>query len=354
MANRGVRDLQLADVKPDELVAVLSRLTDAIAVHDVVADRWGSVVDASVLWWNDAYQEMRYRTVSVGDPLTVTHHNADAALGHLTEAWTAGRSIQVIHLGNCTQGHLRDSDSDVEIWVTWQRLGDHVVETACSLDGMLALRRFVRDQQSLVAIASRKRAMAVERERIARNLHDVVIQNLYATSLSLSIAGRRHGGDIEDDFNRAIEALDKIIAEIRCEILAVESEKATRLRLGLEDALLPILEPTGVEFELTIDVPTLPTQFQNHIKAVCVEATSNAVRHGGARRIDIRLTRIDDLLILTVADDGTGISDDHRRRNGLHNMRERAQLLGGDMHIDSRPGTGTTVEWSVPYPRWTP
>lgn len=354
MATWGARDIELVDIKPVELVSVLSRLTDAIAVHNIVADRWGSPVDATLLWWNDAYQEMRYHTVSHGDSMMAKYHNPDAALGHLWEAWTAGRSIQVIHLGACTQGHYRRSDDDVEIWVTWQRLGDHVVETACNVDGMLALRRFVRDQQSLVAIASRKRAMAVERERIARNLHDVVIQNLYATSLSLSIVGARHGGELESEFNRAIAALDRIITEIRNEILAVESDKATRLRLSLEDALLPILEPGGVEFELRIDVPTLPPEYHGHIKAVCIEATSNAVRHGGARRVEIELHRKDEMLALTIVDDGGGIADGHHRRNGLHNMRQRAQLLGGEMHIRTRQGTGTTLDWSVPYPRWTP
>lgn len=72
------------------------------------------------------------------------------------------------------------------------------------------------------------------RERIARNLHDVLIQNLYATSLSLSVAGRQHDQRVQDEFNKAISSVDRVSAGIRGEILNVEAQKVSQLRLQLE------------------------------------------------------------------------------------------------------------------------
>jgi signal transduction histidine kinase len=274
------------------------------------------------------------------------------ALSHVSEAWRQGESLQFFHIGEATKTRYLHSEADVDIFVRWKRIGDHIVEWSSSTVEMLALRDFVMDQQSLVAIAGRKRALAVERERIARNLHDVVIQNLYATSLTLSVAGRKYSIEVQEEFNQAISSLDRVIAGIRSEILNVESQKSSQLRLQLEDSLIPLLKHAHAGFDLSIEVPTLPTDVQGHVRAVCIEATSNAVRHGGATFIRVRLARHSNQLVLTIADNGSGLSSESQMHNGLHNMRERALSLGGTMEIYTQPEKGTTISWSIPYPRW--
>ena len=336
----------------DRFEMIVNSLPDAIAIHDVHVDQWGVITDVTLSWWNVAFQERRIRQVQYGDSLRETYFSPDSALSHINEAWETGESIQVFHLDHDTKPYYTYSDHNLDVVVTWKRFGDHIVEATSGIAEVLALRDFTQNQQSLVAIASRKRAMAVERERIARNLHDVVIQNLYATSLSMAIAGKKAGAGVETEFNRAIESLDSIINEIRNEILDLESQKSSQLRLRLEDTLVPILNPTNAEFELFIEVPTLPEDVQAHIRAVCLEATSNAVRHGKASRIRIRISRHGDSLYCTVADNGTGIPEKHRRQNGLHNLRDRAQSLGGNMEIQRNTHGGTTISWSIPYPRW--
>ena len=335
------------------LFAVVNNLSDAIAIHDVVQDQWGIVTDLKLAWWNKAFQDRRIRAVYRGDSLIKNYALPDIALGHINTAWTTGESIQIFQLSEETKPYYVDSHLGIEVVVTWKKFGNHIVESTSGINQCLAMRDHAQNQQSLVAIAGRKRALAVERERIARNLHDIVIQNLYATSLSLSIAGKQAGREVEIEFNRAIQSLDKIIVEIRNEILDLESKKSTQLRLRLEDTLIPILNPAGAEFDLFIEVPTLPEDVQVHIRSVCLEATSNAVRHGHASFIRIRISRHGDDLFLTVADNGSGIPEKSQRQNGLHNLRERALSLGGKMEIQKNTHGGTTISWSIPYPRWT-
>jgi signal transduction histidine kinase len=246
-----------------------------------------------------------------------------------------------------TNGHYLH-DGDASTWINWQRLGNHIVEVSSDVADFKEVQRLLNDQQTLVAIASRKRAIAVERERIARNLHDVVIQNLYATSLSLAVAGRHKDAETQESFNKAISAISEVISEIRREILHVESRKASPLRLHLEDVLIPILHPTATELELLIEVSSLPEVIEGHIRAVVMEGASNAVRHGAASILKVQIARVQRDIVLTITDNGRGIPSQARLQNGLHNMRERAESLGGTMEIHSVQNIGTTVTWSVP------
>jgi signal transduction histidine kinase len=352
MATRTKSDSCFAHVPHEKFVEIVNELPEPIAIHDVVLDPWDAVLDARLCWWNKAFSSARLCPAQHDDSLMNTYVDPHVALGHVAEAWRFGESLQFFHIGEETKSHYQHPEADIDIFVRWKKIGNHVVEWSSNTDEMLALRNFVKDQQSLVAIASRKRALAVERERIARNLHDVVIQNLYATSLSLAVAGKDHENVVQEEFNKVISRLDDIIAGIRSEIMNVESQKVSQLRLELEDSLVPLLDHAHAGFELLIEVPTLPSDVQAHIRAVCIEATSNAVRHGAAQLIRIRLSRYSNQLVLTIADNGSGISPESQKQNGLHNMRERALALGGNMEIHTQPDTGTTIEWSIPYPRW--
>jgi signal transduction histidine kinase len=337
---------------PDAFVTILEGLSDLVAIHDVVLDEWGTVTDAALSWCNTAYANCRIHPVAHGDSLMNTYVDPHRALGHVCEAWNLGESLQVFHLGDETKSHYVHSDMEMEVIVRWKRFGNNIVEWSCGPNEVAAFKNFMKDQESLVAVAGRKRALAVERERIARNLHDVVIQNLYATALSLSVSGRQYEAQIQEEFNKAIVSIDRVIAGVRSEILDMEAQKVSQLRLQLEDCLIPLLEHAHAGFELLIEVPTLPQDVQAHIRAVCIESTSNAVRHGGATFIRVRLARHSNQLVLTISDNGSGISQESQMHNGLHNMRERALSLGGTMEIHTQPERGTTISWSIPYPRW--
>jgi len=153
--------------------------------------------------------------------------------------------------------------------------------------------------------------------------------------------------------NVAIDSLADVISEIRREILDVETRRASPLRLLLEDALIPILLPTNARLDLRIDAPDMNDEITRHIRAVCVEGTSNAVRHGHATLIAISIELTQSNLVVNITDDGIGIPEQMIVHNGLHNMRERAESLGGNMEIMSEQNKGTTVTWSIPNSGWS-
>ena len=340
--------LPFSSIDIDELVSVFYRMSDYIAIHDVVMDEWGAVVDTRLVWWNKHYESIRQQEVTFGQTMSDSYYEPHVSIAHVSEAWQSGHSLQVFEMNARTSSFYKIELPAASTWINWQRLGEHVVEVGCDLEEVAELNKLVNDQKTLVAVAARKRAIAVERERIARNLHDVVIQNLYATSLSLALAGRNKDEATQQAFENAISAIDGVISEIRREILHVESRKASPLRLHLEDVLIPVLNPTGAELDLLIEVPSLPEHIEAHVRAVCIEGASNAVRHGNASVLKIRIARIKQNLVLTIQDNGSGIPSQARLQNGLHNMRERAESLGGNMEIQTVPNGGTTVTWSVP------
>ncbi len=348
MATDTKLDLPFSSIDVEELVSVFYQLSDYIAIHEIVFDEWNSIVDTRLAWWNKHYEDLRRDPVHLDQRMSDTYFQPHISLAHIAEAWMTGHSLQLFEMGDETRKFYQLDSKNTSTWVNWQRLGDHIVEVGCDVEEASELQKLINDQRTLVAIAGRKRAIAVERERIARNLHDVVIQNLYATSLSLAVAGRDKDTETQKAFNDAISGIDAVIAEIRREILHMESRKASPLRLHLEDALIPILNPTSAELDLLIEVPALPEHIEAHVRAVCIEGASNAIRHGGATVLKVRIARIKQNIVLSIEDNGSGIPSQARLQNGLHNMRERAESLGGSMEIQTIPNDGTTVTWSVP------
>jgi signal transduction histidine kinase len=352
MANDQLSQEAFAGITTEQLASVLFGLGDHIVLHQPIFDEFGTVVDGEVVWWNQAYQDIRRYSVHAGQLIGETYVDPTIAIAHLSTAWQAGKSLQIFEITPRLLGHFRYEGDEDGTWIHWQRVGNLVIEVSSEVSEVLALRKLIGDQKSLLAIASRKRAMAVERERIARNLHDTVIQNLYATSLSLSIAGRRAHREVGRAINVAIDSLADVISEIRREILDVEMRRASPLRLQLEDALIPILLPSDTQLDLRIDAPDLNDEVTRHVRAVCVEGTSNAVRHGGASLVSIGIVLKDKTLTVLISDDGSGIPKNVELHNGLHNMRERAESLGGNMEITSGKNQGTTIEWTVPCTGW--
>ena len=352
MANDEISRTAFAEISSEDLASVLFQLGDHICVHRPILDEFGTIVDGEVVWWNHAFQNIRRYPVHAGQRISDTYIDPSIAVANLSAAWYTGSSLQILEITPRLLSHFRYEGNEEGTWVHWQRIGNLVIEISSEVSEVLALRKMIGDQKSLLAIAYRKRAMAVERERIARNLHDTVIQNLYATSLSLSIAGRKAHREVGRAINLAIDSLADVISEIRREILDVDMRRASPLRLQLEDALIPILLPSDAQLDLRIDAPDLIDEVSRHVRAVCIEGTSNAVRHGKASMVSIAVVLADKVLTVLISDDGIGLPDATQSRNGLQNMRDRAESLGGKMEITSMKNQGTTIEWTIPCTGW--
>jgi signal transduction histidine kinase len=197
-------------------------------------------------------------------------------------------------------------------------------------------------------------ALLEERERIARDLHDVVIQRLFAIGLTLE--GASHSiaePDAGRRVSRAIDELDQTIKEIRTTIFGLQAPVGAdyasfraRAVAVVDQAVQSLGFVPSLRFDGLIDT-TVPDRLADQAVAVLREALSNAARHALARHIAVVLAVSRDDLTLTVTDDGVGIKDTGRR-SGLRNMETRAKARGGQLTLMSREPSGTTVEWRVP------
>jgi len=193
-----------------------------------------------------------------------------------------------------------------------------------------------------------------ERERISMELHDGVIQSLYAIGMYLDLMRTSDSAQISD-LKPVIADLNAVIEDIRRYILNLKmsSYRQKTVYEALRDivARLHVSETIRVE----IDAPdTSPPFTPGAFEAICQmanEAISNALRHANARHVQISARQTEDSFQITVGDDGQGF--DLRTTNadtglGLRNMQQRAYLHGGHVHIDTSPGRGTRVTISVP------
>jgi signal transduction histidine kinase len=196
-------------------------------------------------------------------------------------------------------------------------------------------------------------AVFEDRDRIARDLHDLVIQRLYATGMSLQgslsmIASPDAAGRV----SRAVDGLDETIREIRTSIFALQSRPEPSLP-GLRARILAIAdEMTGMlGFPPTLQLDGrlddgVPEEVAEQLLSALREALSNIARHANASRADVT-ARAAEELSLTVRDNGSGIRD-MTRRSGLGNLEQRALKLGGSLRIASEPASGTELDWRVP------
>src|SRR4051812_22169860 len=220
--------------------------------------------------------------------------------------------------------------------------------------------RLVESFAGQAAIALRLSAAAADREqvavlgdrdRIARDLHDLVIQRLFATGMSLEGALRGlEPPDKADRVRRAVDDLDATIKEIRTSIFALQSP-APHAGEGVRAAILAAVgaaaaAPLGFEPQVTFDgaVDTLvPAPVGEQLLAVLREALSNVARHAAATAAAVAVSATPDSVVLVVTDNGKGIADGGRR-SGLANLERRAADLGGT--FSARPGdNGTVVRW---------
>jgi two-component system, NarL family, sensor histidine kinase DevS len=189
-----------------------------------------------------------------------------------------------------------------------------------------------------------------DRDRIARDLHDHVIQRLFAVGLSLQGALGTETAEGSRRITGALDDLQEVVQEIRTAIFDLHGGSVTRLRQRLEQAVAGMTADSPVRPSLHIGGPlsVVDASLADHAEAVVREAVSNVVRHSGASTVTVTVT-VDDDLTITVTDDGSGIADG-TTHSGLANLSARAESCSGRMDITPRPEGGTRLVWSAPLP----
>jgi signal transduction histidine kinase len=227
-----------------------------------------------------------------------------------------------------------------------------------STDDELLLETFGRVAGAVIDQSNLRRelrelSVAEERERLARDLHDTVIQRLFGVGLGLQMALPLLGDDAaRDRVNLALDELNETIHDIRTTIFEIDQDRATEDTLRHRATALTneVGSRLGVEAELTME-SGLSQQVNEHCAHHTIQALreilSNIVRHSEATHVEVNLSGDGEYLVLRVHDNGVGFDNVSGFGRGLRNLSTRARDLDGECIIESSAGSGTMVTWTA-------
>jgi len=212
---------------------------------------------------------------------------------------------------------------------------------------------------SLLWEQSRENAALEERNRLARNLHDSVSQQLYSLTLMAGSAKKmlERDHDLEavrnsisrlgDTAHQALKEMRLLLYELRPAVLDSEG-----LVSALQHRIETVEERLGVKVKLQAQgIPDLPSNVEDALYHIALEALNNVVKHSEGSEASITFIYVDGSVSMEISDNGKGFDTDQRQKGlGLRNMRERVQILGGAFSIDSTPDNGTRVRVTVGVP----
>ena len=272
------------------------------------------------------------------DPVLATGRHIEVALGG-----RSGWAVPLGPAGRACPGAL------VALW--GQPVDPAAVEDLLVFAAQAAVAFELADRR----LEAERVALLADRDRIGRDLHDLVIQRLFATGMRLQGAIRLIGQDPAEATVRvdlAIDELDDTIRELRSTIYGLQAPEHSRpsLRARVLEVLDAATEQLGFAPTLRLDglVDTaVPSEVADHVLATLREALSNVARHARATRADVSVSVRGGRLSVAVEDDGVG-PPGSGPRSGLRNLTHRAEELGGSLRLGARPLGGTHLQWEVP------
>lgn len=240
------------------------------------------------------------------------------------------------------------------LYLTDKLGGEDFTETDEELTIGLASAAGVAIENARLQARARELDIVQERERIARDLHDTVIQRLFATGLSLQAAVRlTDSPEVQERIQQAVDELDLTVRDVRSSIFelnppATSSSGLRRQLLAVGDEFYDALgySPT-FRFEGPID-SGVPDALVQHVVAVVREGLANIAKHSGSPTADVRVTLGNGSVTVVLEDAGRGLGDPRDGGHGLANLRTRAEELGGAFEAGDRPVGGTVLRWSAP------
>jgi PAS domain S-box-containing protein len=353
-----MRDVSQRAATEDQLHQVLRTLDatdDAVFIFDATTLRFSFVNEGAVRLVG--YQRDELLTMT---PLHLNPYTTDSEYRCLVEDLFADGSTSTVRRSIL----LAKNGSEVPVEKTLHSAAGGrdgrplVITLARDITTRLATEAELRHSQDALRDAERVLAVAEDRERIARDLHDTVIQRLFAEGLSLqaAMAGVGDPQRTRARLESAVDGLDETIKELRMAVFSLQG--AASAPGGRRGRLLQVVtEATaglGFEPRLQFDGPieTMDVHIADHLTPVLREALSNIAHHAQAGHVRIAVSVAADVT-LTVADDGVGVPAEVLGGRGLINMAERARDLGGDFTISPEPSGGSLLVWQVPA-QWSP
>jgi len=216
----------------------------------------------------------------------------------------------------------------------------------------------VRDVTDVVAQeerqidSARRRILAEDHERIAKDMHDTVIQELFALGMSLQTAVATIPDPAQADRVEAgVNTLDDVIRSIRALIFDIRSEQqGDDLRVRVVEIATSLIPSLGFEPSVSFHGPVdhVPDELHEHVLAVARESLTNVARHAEASAAAVEVSAREGQVTVIVSDDGVGMPASPTRQSGHTNLAERARLTRGTFSVAPHPEGGTTVEWCSP------
>lgn len=233
-----------------------------------------------------------------------------------------------------------------------------VVALSMALSTWATVRLFEQDVQQRIFALEQERVLLEDRERISRELHDHTIQALYALGLEVERAAGlvfRSPVEARGVLSHVMNRLNDVISETRAFIYNLKANESLLFPLLVEQAINTVGAREFLDVQVEMDESLQGWQCSpecaQHIMAILEEALSNIIKHASARTVRITATDEEDSVILCICDDGQGFNMQQVRHGmGLHHMKERANMLGGVLTIQSAPGEGAKVRLIVPRP----
>jgi signal transduction histidine kinase len=245
---------------------------------------------------------------------------------------------------------IRGKEAIGSLYLADKQSGDQFTEEDERLAVTLAAASGVAIDNARLQSSLEHVAVLQDRERIARELHDKVIQRLFAAGMTLQTTLPIARSEVASHITQAVEEIDETIRDIRRTIFALETRTRRGVRVDIFAHVDAAREVLGFTPELRLEGPidsAVPETTADHLLATLFEALSNVAQHAGASKVDVAVEAGDELR-LQVADDGAGLPDRIEPGQGLRNMERRALELGGNASVRPGEGAGTVVEWRVP------
>ena len=362
---------------------------DRFETLQLIADRCREITNAELVTLTlPTGQEGALRIEVAVGPLAGTLRGRRVPLeGSLSgQAYSSGRPLRLSDAEHHLEQHLHPRPEEVGLptvppltdALAGERLGPLLVlpmQGSDRVHGVISLGRragqpvFSADDLTMASGFAHQAAIAIElaearaeqeraamlddRERIAADLHDHVIQRIFAASLTLQAVVAGAGpGRVSDRLQTLVDDMDTTISQIRTAIFQLQ-ETPGKQPSGLRSRLLAVADEQtaalgfspSVRFWGVVD--QVPEPLANDLVAVLREGLSNAARHARASRVEVEITISDEVLAIDVSDDGVGVPPEVRP-SGLANLRRRAEQRGGTFTIEPDGRAGTRLRWSVP------
>jgi len=287
--------------------------------------------------------------LSAGEPLSIPEYTSDPRVITTAKAGLPIGPLEAVPLG--APGKVRG------VLSAGRRPGAMPLSPAAAdMLATFAAQAAIALELAEHRMQAERMAVFEDRDRIAKDLHDLVIQRLYATGMSLQgVTSLIKVPEVAERVSRSVDALDDTIMEIRSAIFALQTRSETkpaavraRILFVAQEMASALGFPPSLQLDGELDT-VVPGEITENLLTALREALSNAARHSGASQVGVTVTT-DEELVLVVTDNGVGIAPGGRR-SGLRNLEHRAAALGGSMVTRPAEGGGTQLIWRVPLPR---